>query len=88
MAELPPLDYDDRKWEHFSLTVGTDEATGTNDRPVRSDGTFPVGPLLVTVSGERYGSGKVTVTLTNGRSKGSFTAASDSGERISGSFTC
>jgi hypothetical protein len=75
-------------YEHFSLLMGSDTPTGTNDGPVTSDGTYPVGPLAVTAFGQSYGSGAVTATLTGGRTMGTFRATGDHGESIAGSFKC
>lgn len=75
------------KPEYFGLEIGKIPYLGGT--AVSRDGTYHSGVVAVVHAGKGYAlRGQAKVTLTNGRSRGTFSATSLSGGVVTGSFRC
>jgi hypothetical protein len=71
--------------EYFGITVGQTPAGGT---PAPKDGTYDDAVVAFVHGNKRYGLGNASVTLTNKRTRGSFTGELTGGGTVSGTFRC
>lgn len=72
--------------EYFGITVGKTPLGGT---PAPKDGTYSGDAVAFVHLNKGYGVGGSSVTLTNGRTRGTFTGKTFSGQiPVSGSFRC
>lgn len=75
-----------KKPEYFGLTVGQTPAGG---KPAPKDGTYDGATIAFEHKNKGHALGNATVTLTNGRTRGTFTGtiAGQQGQ-VTGSFRC
>jgi hypothetical protein len=75
------------KPEYFGLNIGKLPYIG--GAPASKDGTYHTGQVAVVHAGKGYPiRAQDTVTLSNGRSRGTFRATTLTGGVVSGSFAC
>lgn len=75
------------KPEYFGLNIGKIPYLG--GAPASHDGTYHSGVVAVVHAGKGYGlRAQARVTLTNGRSRGTFSATVLTGGVVTGSFRC
>lgn len=76
------------KPNYFGLVIG--KTFGTSGPPAGKDGTYKNGVVAVVYASKGYAirADMNTITLTNGRSKGSFKAVTLEGKSVTGTFSC
>jgi hypothetical protein len=74
-----------KKPDYFGLNVGETPAGGT---PAPKDGTYDDATISFNHDGKGYAVGNASVTLTNKRTRGTFSGELFDGGPVSGSFRC